>query len=425
MSKTLPTANEEKKPLLETDTLFVETRTKQKSSCFTIFFVVVLILGLTGQNVTLPLWIDSTIDTHNSTNSTSDNYKPFADQYFYVLLPSFAYALIFGSAQLINTLIQPQEYHQKFRRVPKIYLLPAACMFGAGGTFITFAASGTRTAPYLQSILTNIGIPSTLIIRYFALKKIPTRRKLICALTTSLSLFICLFPSIVPSIDPVKSKAKGGAEGVAGVLWPLCFMLGFVCSSVANILEERAFTAKTPDGDKPPDIIHAVCWVEFFMFVFLLLCFWIDAIPGFGNVSSISHVGQNLVFGIKCFFGGGGCSSRTGLLGALFISLFALYIAGANYMINHEGATYLVIVQSVVTPLGFFFWTLFKEQPSFHWGPAVSVTTWFNIVGLFIMVPSIYLYNTGPPEKTANSNDEKNKLLSENGDLADGRYHVI
>jgi hypothetical protein len=41
------------------------------------------------------------------------------------------------------------------------------------------------------------------------------------------SLFICLIPKIFTSIDP-DAGDSGGASGVAGILWPLCFMFGFV-----------------------------------------------------------------------------------------------------------------------------------------------------------------------------------------------------
>jgi hypothetical protein len=43
-----------------------------------------------------------------------------------------------------------------------------------------------------------------------------------------ISLFICLIPKIFTSIDPEASDSSGGASGVAGILWPLCFMIGFV-----------------------------------------------------------------------------------------------------------------------------------------------------------------------------------------------------
>ena len=41
-------------------------------------------------------------------------------------------------------------------------------------------------------------------------------------------LFICLLPTIFPSIGHSSSGSSGGATGVGKVLWPMCFMLGFV-----------------------------------------------------------------------------------------------------------------------------------------------------------------------------------------------------
>ena len=51
-------------------------------------------------------------------------------------------------------------------------------------------------------------------------------------------------------------------------------------------------------------------------------------------------------------------------------------------------------LQSVVTPIGFLFWTLFSESP-FGFDPNVHVTTWFSIGALIFMVPAIFVYNTG------------------------------
>ena len=48
------------------------------------------------------------------------------------------------------------------------------------------------------------------------------------------SLFVCLLPTIFPKLDPEGKKDLGGASGVAGVLWPLCFMLGFVSTPCAK-----------------------------------------------------------------------------------------------------------------------------------------------------------------------------------------------
>ena len=55
----------------------------------------------------------------------------------------------------------------------------------------------------------------------------PTLRKFLCAMVVLVSLFVCLIPKIFTSIDP-DADSSGGATGAAGVLWPLCFMIGFV-----------------------------------------------------------------------------------------------------------------------------------------------------------------------------------------------------
>ncbi|CAB4045894.1 crt homolog 2-like [Paramuricea clavata] len=72
---------------------------------------------------------------------------------------------------------------------------------------------------------------------------------------------------------------------------------------------------------------------------------------------------------------------------------------------------FLVLFQAVVTPLGFLFWTIFRESP-FGFHPAIHITTWFSIAALVPMVPSIFLYNTGPEETDKKTVDpERSPLL--------------
>ena len=50
-------------------------------------------------------------------------------------------------------------------------------------------------------------------------------------------------------------------------------------------------------------------------------------------------------FGVKCFFGGAGCSSKCGVRGAIFIVMCTMnYVGGANLLRFSEGATLLSIV---------------------------------------------------------------------------------
>ncbi|XP_048585691.1 uncharacterized protein LOC5518936 [Nematostella vectensis] len=390
-------------------------RSKRKSCARDLILLFLAIAGQTGQNVMLPMWVDSAGSTNASMSShdfPSHDFRPFTDQYFILFISSLVFALVFGPIALVKVWLYPvQEY--KYSRAPQRYLVPVGAVYGLSAVCIVFGASGERTAPYLQSILSTANIPATLLIRFIALKKIPTKRKFVCAIVTLLSLSLCLMPSIIPTIDPRQHSDQGGAKGVAGVLWPMCFMLGFVLLAVAYILIEYAVSMVSASSSKPPDVMHMIGSTNFYQFLTLALCFWVDAIPGFGSTNSIAEVWKNFKFGMQCFFGGVGCSSSCGLLGMGFMFCAILTYIGTLYLLEGEGATYVAIVQAIVTPLGFLFWTLFKEQPGFHWQPEVSITTWFNIVGLVIMVPSIYIYNTGPPDRTTASTKKLKRLSIE------------
>ncbi|EDO46792.1 predicted protein [Nematostella vectensis] len=356
-------------------------RSKRKSCARDLILLFLAIAGQTGQNVMLPMWVDSAGSTNASMSShdfPSHDFRPFTDQYFILFISSLVFALVFGPIALVKVWLYPvQEY--KYSRAPQRYLVPVGAVYGLSAVCIVFGASGERTAPYLQSILSTANIPATLLIRFIALKKIPTKRKFVCAIVTLLSLSLCLMPSIIPTIDPRQHSDQGGAKGVAGVLWPMCFMLGFVLLAVAYILIEYAVSMVSASSSKPPDVMHMIGSTNFYQFLTLALCFWVDAIPGFGSTNSIAEVWKKR-----------GCNLCSHCRGNAIIT----YI-GTIYPLEGEGATCVAIVQAIVTPLGFLFWTLFKEQPGFHWQPEVSITTWFNIVGLVIMVPSIYIYNTG------------------------------
>ena len=81
-------------------------------------------------------------------------------------------------------------------------------------------------------------ICASFIYRYFILRKVPTLRKFLCAMVVLISLFICLIPKIFTSVDPDAADSTGGASGVAGILWPLCFMLGFVRKTLVRFILE-------------------------------------------------------------------------------------------------------------------------------------------------------------------------------------------
>ena len=146
-----------------------------------------------------------------------------------------------------------------------------------------------------------------------------------------------LFLSLVPSIFHIDTNSKPthsqGASGIAGVLWPICFMLGFVPSAIMNVLEEKVLKDREADvleeaakrsskrgdregdmvvsllsnpvaeaptrdyshsvagaGSKRLDIMYFLAWTSLFQWVTLAAFFFTDLIPGFGMAKNIGSV---------------------------------------------------------------------------------------------------------------------------------------
>ena len=50
-------------------------------------------------------------------------------------------------------------------------------------------------------------------------------------------------------------------------------------------------------------------------------------------------------FGLRCFFGGAGCSATSGTRGAIFVTMYVIsFVGGGNLLRYDEGATWLAIV---------------------------------------------------------------------------------
>lgn len=358
-----------------------------------LIFAFLAVAGQVGQNVSLPLWVDST---------NGNISGPTVDTYFVLSFASLCFVIIFGLGTLIIRIFSPGELGETEKRFPHRLLFLVGLCDALNGLLVVFASKGSRTPPYLQAILGNFLIPLTVLFRFVLLQKRPTRLKLFCAVVVVVALFICLIPTIFPSVDPKAEKTKYETHGVSRVLWPIIFMLGFLPAAIMNVLEEKGVKMESRSSRKGVNLVFFLFWTSTYQLLCVALFFWADILPWYGNVDNIREFGRNWWYGIQCFFGGAGCNSTPGTRGTVFILMYVLsYVGGANLLRHAEGATWLAIVTSLVTPLGFIFWTLFNEVP-FEWQPEGHVSTWFSIGALAIMVPAIFVYNMGAPEISLN-----------------------
>ena len=121
-----------------------------------LFFAFLAVAGQVGQNVSLPLWIDSVNGNHSGKS---------VDSYFVLSFASLSFVLIFGLGTLFIKIFSPQDLGETEKRFPHLLLFLVGFCDSLNGALVVFASKGSRTPPYLQAILGNFMIPLTILIR--------------------------------------------------------------------------------------------------------------------------------------------------------------------------------------------------------------------------------------------------------------------
>ena len=119
-----------------------------------VVFALITVLSMVGQNISLPLWIDST--KGNSPGHTVDSY-------FVLLFTNVVFLVIFGLAVLYIRIRSPNALRKI--KVPRMLLFLVGLFDSLSDGMISFASKGSRTPPYQQNILGNFIIPLTIFFR--------------------------------------------------------------------------------------------------------------------------------------------------------------------------------------------------------------------------------------------------------------------
>ena len=127
--------------------------------CANLIFAFFAVVGSVGQNVTLPLWTDSTKENENLSGGS-------VDCYFVLSFASLSFVVIFGLGTLFIQIFSPQDIGETEKRFPHLLLFLVGFCDSLNGSMVVFASKGSRTPPYLQAILGNFGIPLTILFRW-------------------------------------------------------------------------------------------------------------------------------------------------------------------------------------------------------------------------------------------------------------------
>ena len=273
------------------------------------------------------------------------------------------------------------------------------------GLFLVFAAPPDRCPAFLQSALTNTMIPLVIVARILILRKIPTCVQVLCALGVVVGLIATSIPTIF-DLDPTASQ-ESQAKGVWKILWPLIFAFSLVPAALYTVLEEKylqrdlnpdssTYKNSVYDSDNPIPMsvfLFLVSGLQTLSFIFL---FWYDLIPTIGFAKSFDELVDNFAQSFRYSWGLDGAGVVCAVFTWVFVVMYCMTSYGQGLLLRYtEGAVYSSMVAALVTPIGEIFWMLFSDTDgNFIWHPSWTSTSWYPLVGLVIIVPCVYIYNT-------------------------------
>ena len=151
-------------------------------SKLTIGFALLAILGRVLFFIFTPIWVDyfnlNSSEILNVTNTSNTNFTPIAPltpayltshriSIIFVVVGQYGFStIVFGIILLGIMLFSPGTITERERNHPKKNFFIIGFAQGVSAILVNFALSGSRTAPYLQAILSNFGIPIQFIVRY-------------------------------------------------------------------------------------------------------------------------------------------------------------------------------------------------------------------------------------------------------------------
>ena len=223
-------------------------------------------------------------------------------------------------------------------------------------------------------------------------------------------LCIALEPNIF-HIDQEKTSTEDSSH----FFWAILFLASFLPLAIMNVLIERSFEKRAPDGGDSIHPLMLAFWIQTYALVFMTAFFFTDFIPKFGEVSSFNQFSTAFEEGAMCMLGSAPSPGNCTLpqadtwqlnpdpncsipIGRFWLWIFFFVADNFNTLLlftYSDGAIYMAIVASLKSPLAAIFWMFFEldSKSTFRWDPTFNTASIYVLCGLSMMVPAASVYN--------------------------------
>uniref|UniRef100_A0A1I8JRU0 G_PROTEIN_RECEP_F1_2 domain-containing protein n=1 Tax=Macrostomum lignano TaxID=282301 RepID=A0A1I8JRU0_9PLAT len=390
----------------------IEPHSRRVLLCSTCSFGFLAVAGRSGQNVSLPLWIDSGRPDHCGNRSTGNSSAGGE-------LSADAPPLLLEKKR--SRCSTPAAWDRRSAASPQLARSSSSRFFDAlngrsGGLRLQRQADPAGPAADPQ----QLHDPPERHLPPGAAAQVAQRLE---GSRPALGVFLAL---VVSSCCPPMVPSLGGGNrgrrlaGIGRVLWPVVFMLGFVPAAVMNVLQEKWAEAPAGGGRSAAAEPHLLPVQHQLLpaahrarpVLEWTLC------PATATPDSLWQLGDSWRFGGLLLLWRRRLPRRLRASGAaMFIGMYTVsYIGGAASCCATPRAPpcWPRGVRALVTRCGSCSGPFFQEDP-FQFHIQTSYTTWFALASLSLMVPAILAYNW-----RSEAADEARRLLMRNY----GRTHV-
>jgi len=396
--------SEEREPLMlsdnETEEVITQTvpsnqPSKQRTILLKIVFVLANLLSNVGLYASTPIYTTVMTDV--------------SDIYSLLIISGFFCPVLLALAWIVQQLLILREPLYFVCMTPWKTLVLCGFLSTVQNIIVILATLPTRTPSYLYPLLNTAIIPITAVTRFLILRKALSVRQVICCGVVILGIFVSAAPTIFSlklrddDDNDNNTLSKSGKNGTTGdepqtpsvpFLWPMLMILAQIPVAINYVIYETSAQRRTKE------LLVFYFWAQLFGFLWVLVLFWSDIIPGFGQASSVEDFFLKLNQALACHFGIINSSARGCEKVPLIFVLNTFAYVGADVfliclMAVSEGSVFSTLVSSLSLPLSSFFWMLFKYEEkilALIWDPIINYTALFPVFGLVLLIPSTIYY---------------------------------
>jgi CRT-like, chloroquine-resistance transporter-like len=386
--------------------------TQAKFDWKSVVFTALTIAANAGENISLPLWIEA--------------FGPaLGGPYFILLFTSLAFSLVFGVLALLHWVRHRLEVPTLREHWP--FFAGIGACDSLNGLLVVYASPPDRTPPLLQALLPSTGIFFSLI---FTRVLVARRDSPInyCRVWPMFGLFLVLGGIVLSLFPTAKADVESGAAVFSGggtILWSLVFILGIAPSAVLAVIQEK-FLKRRKRSERESGSGRRGLWFDItcmlffsccFQLLFVVSCFWVDILPGYGFSKDTGSLLDTTRTAFGCFFlapngdspAGANCPGVFGLGWVFTFAFVVAYLSGSA--LNESSANYGNIANTLVSPVVALFWIVF---PGLNKNSGTTPLTYVIPALVMLMAGSILwrLYENAEKRKHLPAADSYNAVVN-------------